>query len=238
MERAVLQPRHPDSVPFYQHQGFHRLALSLLAVPGEARHCWWRCRSRVALGQIERARVETLAELGSHPDNGYAWLSWAWLCTHREGLSQEALKAFQAARRWIPHSLEVKEQLCIALTLHGDDRALGDAQAFLEEYETDPRHRAFCLAFFHARQGRWEEVLANASRSHPGPDHLEFLELMAEASLQTGRLDQGYRLLNRFCALASLSGYPMLQRPQRLERARRRLRSLRSPAQGSGRGAL
>jgi tetratricopeptide (TPR) repeat protein len=213
-------------VTFYQRLGFHRIALSCLSLSGNPSACWRRTISLLALGRLEQARREVMAELNRHPKSSHAWLAFGFLAA-QQGRLEQAEASYRKAVALDRTNLAAKEQLYLLLARRSEPRRLLNAIAVLEEHESEPTHLAFGRAILLAGLDRWPEALKEISAAGPALRCLTLLELAAYGNLRLGHNRAGCRLLHRFCTLAEVSGVPMLARDQRLLAARETLRRFR-----------
>jgi tetratricopeptide (TPR) repeat protein len=218
----------------YQSMGFHEIALRCLSIDqAHPEYIWRRVLSLLALGQTEQAEKDILAALGDRPENSYAWLSLGFLRA-LEGCSEEALWAYgkalgadQSASG--SKNLAVKEQM-YALKASHSPHALRNGLAVIAEYEMDPQARAVGNALLLAALGHWQPALEQVAKVANLVSLMPSLaEVAAYAHIERGQHELGCRLLHRFCLKAEISGLPMLEREQRLGRARETLRLYRQP---------
>jgi hypothetical protein len=118
-----------------------------------------------------------------------------------------------------------KEQLYLLKARTGDRRAVLDALAVLAEYELHPQHQALGKALLLSALGRRQEALEEVAAAGSLARTSTFMELVAYAHLELGQRESGCRLLHRFWVTAEVSRLPMLDRDQRLNRAKETLRS-------------
>ncbi len=218
--RRDVDPAAAELVDFYQRLGFHALALMLLRDATHPQAGWQRTLSLLALGRSKEAHLTALTQLGTCPNDSYAWLSVGFVAA-LEGDIEVAESALRASIRNDPGNLAAKEQLYLLWAHTRSPQERRNALAYLDEHETQGGHRALGKGILLASLGQWAKSLQALPDATLGS--MTVLELAGHGQCRLGKAGSGCARLQRFLSWSEISRLPLLYRCERLFSARRRL---------------